>query len=460
MTEVRRRTHRARSARNLSRVRAVAWVMLRTLLPCTVAAALALCSVASAAPPAGVTAPSTLGTDLQLSGVVAAADAAGSQGAAVAFTDRSGGVWAARVRGDGSLGAPLPAASSQLDVRDVSVVVTDRGELVAVWAALVDRRGRSAVRYAVAEPGRSFSGARTIATVGSVTGATPRVAALRGGTVAVFFRDGRPPSRSAVLRYARRAPHGSFGTARSLGRDGVFPQIQATPGGGALLAWAQGPQTRRALMVATADRGAPLPGRPSSVAGRVHSVGLFAGADGTAWVTWTNRASGQLATGGARRIRAANVAAVGPVRRLGTVTYGSPHAALGATGQLVTAWNQGLRPTTANVQLAAGMGAGTSLGATTMFDAGGFSQTSPIPALLGSAPLVVFTRQVADATGAVPPEVAVADPATGETAVLGGAGNIGAPAVARAGAGLVVAWAARGGGVAVTVIPDRRGSGA
>jgi hypothetical protein len=338
-------------------------------------------------------------------------------------------------------------------VRDVSVVVTDRGELVVVWAALLDRRGRSAVRYAVAEPGRSFSGARTIASVGSNTGATPRVAALRGGTVAVFFRDARPPSRSGVLRYARRAAHGSFGTARSLGRDGVFPQIQATPGGGALLAWAQGPQTRRTLMVASAQRGAALPGRPSSVAGRVHAVGLFAGADGTAWVTWTNRQKGRLATGAARRIRAANVAAVGPVRQLGTVTYGSPHAAVGAAGQVLAAWNQRGPSALPNVQLASAAGAGASLGATSTFDAGGFSQTSPIPALLGSTPLVLFTRQVADATGAVPPEVAAADPATGDATVLGGAGNIGAPAVAHAGTALVVAWAARGGGVAVSVHP-------
>jgi hypothetical protein len=338
-------------------------------------------------------------------------------------------------------------------VRDTSVVVTDRGELVVVWAAVVDRSGRSAVRYAVAEPGRSFSGARTIATVGSNTGATPRVAALRGGTVAVFFRDARPPSRSGVLRYARRAAQGSFGPARSLGRDGVFPQIQPTPGGGALLAWAQGSQTRRTLMVASAQRGAPLPGRASSVAGRVHSVGLFAGPDGTAWVAWTTRTRGSLASGAARRIRAANVFAVGPVRELGTVTYGSPHAAVGANGQVVAAWNQRGPDVKPNVQLSAASGSGASLAATSTFDAGGFSQTSPIPAVLGSTPLVLFTRQVADATGAVPPEVAVADPATGETTVLGGAGNIGAPAVAHAGAGLVVAWAARGGGIAVSVHP-------
>jgi hypothetical protein len=183
----------------------------------------------------------------------------------------------------------------------------------------------------------------------------------------------------------------------------------------------------------------------------VHSVGLFAGADGSAWVAWTTRAPGQLATGAARRVRAANVAAVGPVHQLGTVTYGSPHLAVGASGEVVAAWNErgpGAQP---NVQLAAASGSGAALGPTSTFDAGGFSQTSPIPALLGSTPLVVFTRQVADATGAVPPEVAAADPATGEATVLGGAGNIGAPAVARAGDGLVVAWAARGGGVAVSV---------
>ena len=192
-----------------------------------------------------------------------------------------GRVWAARVRADGSLGSPLPAGSGQIDVRDVQVAVTDRGELVVVWAALVNRgNGGSAVRYAVAAPGRSFSGARTLAAVGSNTGATPRMAALRGGTVAVIFRDTRPPRTGGVLRYARRAPHGSFGTARSLGRDGVGPEIQASPGGGALLAWGQGPLTRRALVVASAQRGAPLPGLATSVAGSVRSITLTASGDG------------------------------------------------------------------------------------------------------------------------------------------------------------------------------------
>src|SRR4051794_23747767 len=413
MTAAARRTDRGRRGATLGGLAPFPWVMLRTLLSFTLVAALvlAVCSSAVAAPPSGFTAPATLGANLQVSGVVAAAEAAGGQGAAVAFADRSGGVWAARVRADGSLGAPLPAAAKQLDLRDLSVVVTDRGELVVVWAALVDRSGRSAVRYVVAEPGQSFSGARTIATVGSNTGATPRVAALKGGTVAVFFRDARPPSSRGLLRYARRAAHGSFGPARSLGRDGVSPQIQATPGGGALLAWAQGSLTRRALMVASAQRGAPLPGPASSVAGRVRSIGLFAGADGTAWVAWTNRQTGASPTGAARRIRAANVASVGPVRQLGTVAYGSPHMALGAAARVLAAWNEQGPNAQPNVQLAAAGGLG-SLGATLSFDAGGFSQTSPIPAWLGSAPPVLFTRPVAGAAGGRPPRGAGPAPVT------------------------------------------------
>ena len=269
----------------------------------------------------------------------------------MAFADRSGRVWAARVRADGSLGSPLPAGSGQIDVRDAQVAVTDRGELVVVWAALVNRsNGGSAVRYAVAAPGRSFAGARTLAAVGSNTGATPRMAALRGGTVAVIFRDTRPPRAGGVLRYARRAPHGSFGTARSLGRDGVGPEIQASPGGGALLAWGQGPLTRRALVVASAQRGAPLPGPATSVAGSVRSITLTASADGTAWVTWTRRDSSGT-TGFARRTRASNRSVVGPVQSLGTVAYGVPRVALGASGSALATWNARGPGAAANVGL-------------------------------------------------------------------------------------------------------------
>src|SRR3954451_7706811 len=217
MTAAARRTDRGRRGATLGGLAPFPWVMLRTLLSFTLVAALvlAVCSSAVAAPPSGFTAPATLGANLQVSGVVAAAEAAGGQGAAVAFADRSGGVWAARVRADGSLGAPLPAAAKQLDLRDLSVVVTDRGELVVVWAALVDRSGRSAVRYAVAEPGRSFSGVRTIATVGSNTGATPRVGARRER--APRPAAARSPSSSATP--ARRRPAVCFAT-RGVPRTG------------------------------------------------------------------------------------------------------------------------------------------------------------------------------------------------------------------------------------------------
>jgi hypothetical protein len=425
--------------------------MLRCLLAASMAVpALLAAPNAGAAPPTGFTAPQTLGAGLHVSGSVVAADAAGGQPAAVAFPDGSGRVWAARVRADGSLGSPLPAGSGQIDVRDVQVAVTDRGELVVVWAAISSRRtGASAVRYAVAAPGRSFSGARTLAAVGTNTGATPRMAALRGGTVAVIFRDTRPPRAGGVLRYARRAPHGSFGTARSLGRDGVVPQIQASPGGGALLAWGQGPLTRRALVIASAQRGAPLPGPATSVAGSVRSITLTASADGTAWVTWTRRDRNGT-TGFARRTRASNRSAVGPVQSLGTVAYGVPRVAFGASGSVLAAWNARGPGAVANVGLASTQGAGAGLGTPRIFDAGGFSQTSPTPAWLRATPLVLFTRQVPVAD-TVQAQALAADPATGEATLLGDAGSIVTPAVAHSGDGLVVAWAAQAGGVAVSI---------
>jgi hypothetical protein len=424
--------------------------MPRSLLACSVAVfALVTCAVAGAAAPAGFSAPQTVGAGLPVIGPIVAADAAGGQPAAVAFADGTGRVWAARVRADGSLGSPLPAASGQSDVRDVQVAVTDRGEIVVVWAALVDRRGHAAVRYAVAAPGRAFSWARTLASVGSNTSATPRIAALRGGTVAVIFRDTHPPRSSGILRYARRAPGGTFGPARSLGHDGVSPEIQTAPGGGALLAWAQGPLTRRALVVSSARRGAPLPGRASSVAGSVRSITLSASADGTAWVTWTRRDSSGT-TGFARRTRSANVGAVGPVRSLGTVAYGVPHVAFGPSGAVLAAWNARGPAVAANVGLASAQGSGTSLGAPLIFDAGGFSQTSRIPAFAGTTPLVLFTRQIASTAG-VQAEAAAANPATGESILLAPAGTNVTPAVAHSGDSLVAAWAAGGGGVAVSV---------
>jgi hypothetical protein len=399
---------------------------------------------AHATAPTGFAPPRVIGANLQITGSVAAADAPSGQNAAVAFADQAGGVWATRVRPDGTLGSPLPAGENQLDVRDVQVAVNERGEIVVVWAALVDRGGKSAVRYAVAAPGRSFTGTRTLASVGSNTSATPRIAALRGGTVAALFRD----TGSRVLRYARRAPGGSFGSARSLGHDGVGPEIQPSPGGGALMAWARGPQSRRSLDVSSAQRGAPLPGSARSVAGNIRELTLSAAADGTAWVTWTRRDS-HGTTGFARRTRVSNRSDVGPVQALGTVAYGVPRVALGASHQALAAWNAVGPGATGNVRLAAVQGPGAVLGAPAPFDAGGFSQTTPIPALLGSTPLVIFTRQIVSQSGAAP-EAAVADAVSGDSTTLGGAASIATPAVAHVGDGVLAAWAAAGGGVAVS----------
>ena len=80
------------------------------------------------------------------------------------------------------------------------------------------------------------------------------------------------------------------------------------------------------------------------------------------------------------------------------------------------------------------------------------AHATTIPALVRGTPLVLYTRQIPTTTGA-PAEAAAANPATGETTAVGPAGGIGAPAVAQPGAGLVVAWAARGGGVAVSALP-------
>jgi hypothetical protein len=418
-------------------------VLTARALAFAAALALAAAPAARAAAPAGFSPPRVVGANLQIA-AVSAADAGSGPYAAIAYADRSGGVWATRVRPDGSLGSPLPAGERQMDVRDVQVAVSERGEVVVVWAALLDRSGRSAVRYAVAAPGRSFSGARTLASVGSNTSATPRIAALRGGTVAAIFRD----TRAGVLRYARRAPGGAFGTARSLGHDGVSPEIEAAPGGGALLAWARGPLIRRSLEVASAQRGATLPGSAASVAGNIRALTLAASADGTAWVTWTRR-DNQGATGFARRTRAGNRSAVGPVQQLGMVAYGVPRVALGASQQVLAAWNAVGPGATANVRLAAAQGTGASLGAPQTFDAGGFSQTSPMAALLGSTPLVLFTRQLVSQSG-VTTEAAAADPVSGDSTALGGAATIATPAVAHVGDGVLVAWAGAGGGVAVS----------
>ena len=74
-----------------------------------------------------------------------------------------------------------------------------------------------------------------------------------------------------------------------------------------------------------------------------------------------------------------------------------------------------------------------------MSDAGGFSQTSPIPAPARLTPLV---HQIASTTNERA-EVADANPAKGEITLLGPAVGTGAPAIARVSDAPVVAWPAQ-----------------
>ena len=90
------------------------------------------------------------------------------------------------------------------------------------------------------------------------------------------------------------------------------------------------------------------------------------------------------------------------------------------------------------------------LGPPRPFDAGGFSQTTPVPALAGGVPVILYTRQLPE-VGGVRNEVAAADPSTGDSIALGAPRTIAAPAVAVRGTRLLVAWPATTGGVTVTV---------
>lgn len=94
------------------------------------------------------------------------------------------------------------------------------------------------------------------------------------------------------------------------------------------------------------------------------------------------------------------------------------------------------------------------LGAPTICDAGGFSQTSPTPAWRRTTPLVLFTRQVPVGSGEQA-QAATADPATGDVTLLAHAASIVTPAVAHSGDGLVVAWPVRPAASRSPSIPDR-----
>src|SRR5262245_40324394 len=53
----------------------------------------------------------------------------------------------------------------------------------------------------------------------------------------------------------------------------------------------------------------------------------------------------------------------------------------------------------ATERLSAAQGTGATLGAHNTFPAGGFAQTTPVPALRGSTPLVLYTRQIGSPSG-------------------------------------------------------------
>jgi hypothetical protein len=117
---------------------------------------------------------------------------------------------------------------------------------------------------------------------------------------------------------------------------------------------------------------------------------------------------------------------------------------------VLATWNARGPGAVANVGLASAQGVGAGLGAPSVFDAGGFSQTSPTPAWLRTTPLVLFTRQIANTSG-VQAQAVAADPATGDATLLADAGSNATPAVAHSGNSLVVAWAGQAGGIAVSV---------
>ena len=107
------------------------------------------------------------------------------------------------------------------------------------------------------------------------------------------------------------------------------------------------------------------------------------------------------------------MSAVGPVQGLGNVAYGVPHVAYGPSAQPLVAWNAkgpGAQP---NVTLASAQATGAALGSARPFDAGGFAQTSPLPAWAGTTSSVMFTRQVPGTPTGLRNEVVAADPATG-----------------------------------------------
>lgn len=292
----------------------------------------ACCATAAKAGPLGWSDPVTVARTGG-SAVRATATAVAPDGSSrIAWTEAGGSIASVRVTADGRVGVVRTVATGQGgDVRGFQMVATDRYEFVLVWAT------GTSLRYAAAHNRELFRHVHTVARVGSYTSATPDVAALHGGTVAAIWRD-YAYRRQDVIRYARRAPGRSFGRARAL-RAGVYPHVEPTPDGGAVVAIQVGSIGHRTSHVATARRGAPVPGAFASVAGRVRFHRLASSRRArSAVLLWTTREQPP-------RVRARQV-----WPRLGKAfdVPGGPHPAsfeapqmrLGYGGEAIAAWPQ------------------------------------------------------------------------------------------------------------------------
>jgi hypothetical protein len=158
---------------------------------------------------------------------VAAAGPAGT--GVVAWLDVAGEIHAVRIAANGVVGADHTVARGQGTARGLRAVITDRGEIVLVWSSF--SRERNAVVQIAASAAGTWGNLHTLGVVGSYTAATPKIAALSGGTVAAIWRDRQTPNGNDTVRYARRAPGRPFGAGRSLGHDGIYPDVAPTAAG-------------------------------------------------------------------------------------------------------------------------------------------------------------------------------------------------------------------------------------
>ena len=264
---------------------------------------------------------------------VAAAGPAGT--GVVAWLDVAAEMHAVRIAANGAVGADHTLARGQSSARGLQAVVTDRGEIAVVWSSLSGDRNE--VLQIAASATGAWGSLHTLGVVGSYTAATPQLAALTGGTVAAIWRDRRTPSGNDTLRYARRAPGRMFGAGRSLGHDGLYPDVAAVADGGALLSWQRGPAGRQVAAIARARRGAPRPGVAHDVAGHLRfAAPLFAAADGAVAISWIRAESAGTSTLHTRAL----APSIGAVRDVDAQVSPSAAAelAVGAGSTSIAAW--------------------------------------------------------------------------------------------------------------------------